>query len=217
MEFINAATQITEKGVRHLFPEVVERACEVLRAGGVIVYPTDTIYGLGADATNHDAVVRVQRIKGRAPGHSILALASGIAMVEEYAHVTALARALADAFLPGPLSLILTARGTKLSALAGSDNTVGFRIPNHPLSLALAQTLGRPCTSTSVNRSGEPPLLNPSTLTETLGDAAHSIKLVLDAGPSTRALPSTIVDARGERALILREGAIPRQELAAFL
>lgn len=193
------------------------RAVSALQEGGVILYPTDTVYGLGADATNAEAVHVVQKIKGRDNAKSFLVMVSNIEMLEKYAHMNTLARTLARTFLPGPLTLVLKARDMTLAPVVRRDMSVGFRIPDNETCLTLVQALGKPIVSTSANRSGS---TQPHTLDEILaqlGKEANDIKVVLEDGPSKTSLPSTIIDARGKNAALLREGAIPKESLTPFL
>jgi L-threonylcarbamoyladenylate synthase len=195
----------------------VQTAAQSVLNGGVIIYPTDTVYGLGADATNPAAVARVRTIKGRDADKPILAMVRDIAMLEEYAVLTPMAQVLARALLPGPLTLVLTQRGEGLNPVAQVDGSVGFRIPNHPTCRALMEHIDRPVTSTSVNKSGLPqPHTLPAMLAQ-LGEHVDLIDQILDEGPLTPSPASTIVDARGDEPRILREGPIPESRLRAIL
>lgn len=195
----------------------VRRAAEVLEAGGVIVYPTDTVYGLGADAINEAAVERVAMIKGREAGKPMLVMVSSVADMERYAEVTELARALVDEFLPGPLSLELKKKESAPPAPIGGTDFLSFRIPDQPFCAALSRAFKKPITSTSVNRSGHEQPRTLSAMLAQLGDAARHIDLVVDAGELPESLPSTLVSARGTQAVILREGAVSREALLAYL
>jgi len=160
----------------------VYSAVTALAEGVPIVYPTDTVYGLGADATSTEAVVLVKLVKEREGSKPILALVSDVEMMSEYAHVTPLARALAEEFLPGPLTLVLQIKNEQLKPIASLDGSVGFRIPDHSFCLDLVSRFGRPITSTSVNRAGksQPRLLKE--MLEQLGDNTKHVHLVVDAG-----------------------------------
>lgn len=204
-------------GTVFLMSHSVEEVVAVLRAGGVIAYPTDTVYGLGADATNPEAVMRIRTIKQRVDDKPILALVADLAMLEEYAEITPLARAVAERFLPGPLSLIMTARDDRLAPVAGDERAVGFRIPKYPLCRDIASGLGRPLTSTSLNRAGQPQPRTLSLMLEQLGPYAHNIDLVIDDGELPVSPPSTVLDVRGSVALLVREGAVPASALPDFL
>lgn len=194
----------------------ISKAVQVLKQGGVIIYPTDTVYGLGADAANPAAVARVRAIKARDDTKPILAMVSGIDMLKVYATVTPSAHDFAQAFLPGPVSLILTARGGALESIASENGSVGFRIPNNSLCAALTNALGKPITSTSVNRAGMEQPYTIEGMLEQLGDAAHSVDLVLDAGILPASKPSTVIDVRGAMPTVLREGACI-EEIKVFL
>jgi L-threonylcarbamoyladenylate synthase len=195
----------------------INHVMSVLKEGGVIAYPTDTVYGLGADATNHDAVMRIREIKSRVDDKPILAMVADIAMLEEYAELTPLACAIAEEFLPGPLSLVLTARDDRLLPVAGKDRAVGFRMPDTELCRALPHALGRPVTSTSLNKAGQPQPRTLSLMLEQLGDQQAHIDLVIDEGELPLSPPSTVLDVRGEKAIVLREGAISVDALRCFL
>lgn len=185
------------------------QALDALNAGGVIVYPTDTVYGLGADATNASAVSLVRRIKGRDARKPILALVSDMAMLARYAHVTPLAYELARRYLPGPLTLVLEAKDDSLAPIAGNDRSVGFRIPAMPFCLLLARSFDRPITSTSVNVSGMKQQPTLDAMLAQVGEHAGLISVLCDAGTLHPREPSTIVDARGETPIILRSGSVP--------
>ena len=195
----------------------LHEAVTILARGGVIAYPTDTVYGLGADASNADAVLKIRQIKQRVDEKPILALVADMAMLEEYAEVTPMARVLAESFLPGPLSLILTPRDDRLAAIMGRDGAVGFRMPNHKTCMQLASVLGRPITSTSLNKAGQPQARTLKLMLEQLGEQAAMIDDVLDAGELPKCSPSTVVDVRGDTAVVIREGAIPKETLHRFL
>lgn len=195
----------------------IHEAIVVLTSGGVIAYPTDTVYGLGADATNPEAVLLVRTIKDRVDDKPILAMVADHAMLEEYAELTPLARKIVERFLPGPLSLVLTARDDRLVSIAGNDNAVGFRMPKHSLCRELPAALGRPITSTSLNRAGLPQPRTLELMLEQLGEQRSKIGTVFDEGELPLSSPSTILDARGERAVLLREGAVPREALLGFI
>jgi L-threonylcarbamoyladenylate synthase len=209
---------LREKRVRRLvvseasaLPEAIVPAVEVLRAGGVIAYPTETLYGLGADALNPDAVLRVYEIKGR---HSRQALPVIVADREMLAQVASrippAAIRLAETFWPGPLTLVLPARRDLPAALLGGGDTIAVRVSGSLLCCELSRMLGRPVTATSANLSGEPDLRTAEEIEQVLGDR---VDLILDAGPARGTRPSTVVDCSGEKLRILRVGVIPPEEL----
>lgn len=189
----------------------------VLQSGGVVVYPTDTVYGLGADATYPEAVARIVRIKQRDTHKPMLVMTASLNDAASFAHVTPLARALAQQFLPGPLSLELEKTDNRLSPPAGGPDYIAVRIPAHPFCLALATAFPKPIISTSVNIAGHEQPRTLSAMLEALGPNAQLVDLVIDGGTLPSSLPSTLVDARGPKACILREGAVSREQLAKYL
>lgn len=195
-------------------PALIDQAVDALLDGGVIVYPTDTLYGLGCDATNPRAVARLCEVKGRPLTeplpiivHSREVLAH---LVHELGETTDM---LMNRFWPGGLTLILRRRGAVLSAIA-PPGTLGVRIPDSPVALMLARRLHRPLVSTSANLTGRPA---PAAAHELDLELARRIDLVLDAGPLPGGVPSTLLDLSGERAVILREGAVSRAQLIRYL
>lgn len=193
--------------------ESIVNACTTLTQGGVIIYPTDTVYGLGADATNAAAVAQVRTVKGRAADTPILAMVRDIAMLREYAHLTPLAEHLAATFLPGPLTLVLTPHSDALKPIAAHDGSVGFRIPDHPVCRDLSSAFPTPITSTSLNRSGFPQPRTLSAMLEQVGEQAALVNTVIDHGTLPESLPSTIVDARDDVPHVVREGAIAAADI----
>lgn len=187
--------------------KIAEKAAKVLKRGGVILYPTETVYGLGVDANNPLAVEKVNQIKGRPDDKRLLVFAS---VPEKYVTFTKSARILAEKFWPGPLSLVLDrnpdAPETFLPDYA--ETGVGMRNPDHPLCQALVQTFDGVITSTSANRSGHAPGVTVDDVLAQLGDDAKLIDMVIDGGRLHASPPSTVVDCRGNEVKVLREGAI---------
>lgn len=191
---------------------VAKKAAQILKKGGVVLYPTDTLYGLAVDATNPRALTRLRELKTRDQKKPISVIVSSLDAIEQYAFVSDTARQLALQFLPGALTLVLPARPGVLAdiQLAGA---VGFRIPDDPFCLTLAQMFGRPFTATSANRSGRE---NPGSVQEVLnqlGPDAHMIDLIVDDGPRNPARMSTVARVIGDNVHILREGVIERGEV----
>jgi len=174
----------------------------------IILYPTDTLYGLGVDATDPKAVLRLKELKGRDDRKPISIIVSDIKMMERYAEITPLARKLTERFLPGKLTLVLNAKNLPDEITAGTG-TVGVRIPNHPQALALVRELGKPLTATSANISGMPSASTVADILAQFGDKSVLIYQNKDI-PSSLPVsePSTVVDARGEAPIIIREGAV---------
>ena len=192
-------------------------AAAVMRAGGVILYPTDTLYGLGADALSDEAVVKVYAIKERDEWKPIHCIILDLEMAERYAEVNESARKLAKKFLPGPLTLVLRKRTEFSTGIFRGNETVGIRIPNDEFCLALARVLGKPYTTTSANLSGKETGRDVQTITGQLGSMAASLDLIVDAGRLPLRKPSTVVDLTGKEPSIIREGAISAREIMRIL
>lgn len=193
----------------------LEEVGRVLGAGGVLAYPTETLYGLGVDAFREDALEKLFVLKGR-PGNmpvSVLVRDSEM-MLEVVREVPGPARVLLDAFLPGPLTLVLPARPGLPERVTAGSGKVGVRISPHPVVALLFQAYPRPITSTSANPSGLPAA---RTAAEAAAYFPSGLDLVLDGGPSTAGVGSTVVDLTGSTPRILREGAISRDEIGRVL
>jgi L-threonylcarbamoyladenylate synthase len=186
----------------------VAKAVAVLRAGGVILYPTDTLYGLGADALSDEALAKVRAIKGREEGKPIHAIVASLEMAAEYGEVNEMALALASAYMPGPLTLILRKHPEAVIAMCKGRDEFGFRMPDTQFCLELAREFGRPYTTTSANLAGEKPERSPEKILAQLGDRAERIDLVIDAGELPECAPSTVVDISSGTMQILRKGAV---------
>lgn len=198
-------------------PEITENLAEYaarLRAGEVVAFPTETVYGLGADATNSDAVLRIYETKGRPRFNPLIVHVADLAMARRLVVFSPLAETLA-AFWPGPLTLVLPRRpegGLSDIVTAGLD-TVGIRIPDHPLALALIRQAGRPLAAPSANPSGR---LSPTTAEQVRRGFAGRVP-VLDGGPSRAGVESTILAVDGDTVTQLRAGALPRDRIEAAL
>ncbi|HUO56510.1 MAG TPA: L-threonylcarbamoyladenylate synthase [Candidatus Paceibacterota bacterium] len=197
--------------------EAAARAADVLKRGGVILYPTDTLYGLGADALSDEAVAKVYEIKGREEGKPTHCIVADLIMAERYAEVNDLARALAKEFLPGPLTLILKKREGIDTGIAKNFETFGIRIPDNPFCLALANLFGEPYTTPSANLAGLVPERSPQAILHQLGANESLISLVVDGSELPPRPSSTVVDASSGDLVILREGAIPASKIRDFL
>ncbi len=188
-----------------------ERCRNVIESGGVIAYPTDTFYGLGADPRNPDAVKRLFAIKGRPAGQPILLLLHDRGMVPEWAaETTAEAEALMDAFWPGPLTLVFPALPSVLQELTGDTGRIGLRVPGSAVTRRLLEALGTALTGTSANRSGGPDLQTARDVAGMLGDR---VDLILDAGKTPGGKASSVVDVSAAGLTMVREGAVSEQEL----
>lgn len=192
-----------------------QSAAAALRAGGVVLYPTDTVYGLGADAFSDEAVAEVYTIKGRDEKKPIHCVVSDMAMAEHYSDISPYARLLAEAFWPGALTLVLKKKSDVDSGIVKGIETIGIRIPNNEFCLALAREYGAPYTTTSANKAGVETAPTVDKILEQLGNP--KIELVVDAGELPGSRPSTVVDVSGSEPRILREGAIPAEKITKIL
>jgi L-threonylcarbamoyladenylate synthase len=194
------------------FHTTVDEAAALLRAGKLCAFPTETVYGLGADATNADAVLSIYETKGRPRFNPLIVHCADLAMAERQAIFSPLARKLAEMFWPGPLSIVLPLRpghGLADIATAGLD-TVALRVPDHPLALQLLRATDRPLAAPSANPSGK---LSPTTAEQVRKGFAGQVP-VLDGGPCKSGVESTIVAVDGERLIQLRAGALARETIA---
>lgn len=193
----------------------LELAAGWLRQGGVAAIPTDTLYGLAADAFNPDAIERVFAIKERPEGLALPVLLSGWEQLGAVAReLPAAARVLAEAYWPGPLTLVLRRADALPPRLTAGGDTVAARVPAHPAARGLARRLGRAITGTSANISGWP---NPQSLAELRRQVGGRVDCVVSVGPAPAGAASTIVDLTGDGARLIREGAVPFHEIAALV
>jgi L-threonylcarbamoyladenylate synthase len=185
---------------------VLDAAAEAVLRGGVIAFPTDTVYGLGCSLLDVAAVEMVGRLKRRARDHAYISLipdpsqALGLAL-----SVSGIAKRLIDRCWPGPLSLIFVAAEIVPMRVRGAGGTIALRCPNDVLSHALLQRIGGPVVSSSANLSGQPPA---GTAEEVVATFGNQLDLVLDGGPRTGGIPSTLVDVSGPRPKLLRRGVL---------
>lgn len=190
-------------------------AVELLRAGGIVAVPTDTVYGIAADLALPDAIERLFAAKRRPPEKAVAVLLADAAQAEAIGVVGPAGRALAERFWPGGLTLVLPVRpGARLPrVLAAGTPTIGVRVPDHPAPRALAAALG-PLPTTSANLSGQPDARDAAEIADRLGDA---LALVIDGGPVRGGPASTVVDCTVDRPVVLRAGAIGAELIAEAL
>ena len=201
-----------EAGIDAALAGRISEAAAVLRRGGVIAYPTETFYGLGALASDGAAVARLVRAKGRPDGKPLPLLGADLAQLEAVAEFSPLARRLAAAFWPGPLTLVLPARPGLHPAITGGSGTVGVRVTSGVVASALAVAAGGALVSTSANPSGQPP---PTTATGLDGALRARLDLVLDGGATPGGRPSTVVAIEEGRLTLLRPGAVAVEAVRA--
>ena len=192
-------------------PISIDQAAAAIRAGRVVVVPTDTVYGLACDPANPGAVERIYAAKGRPPQLELNLLAADIAQLEGLVEMGETARALASAFWPGPLSLVCPA-GERRLAIPRLGTTLMVRVPGHPLLLRLLEVAG-PVASTSANRHGEPPALTAAQAEHLLGPGFGGI---LDGGPGA-GMASTIIDVSSRPPRLLREGPVEPNALRPYI
>ncbi|MEM9356723.1 MAG: L-threonylcarbamoyladenylate synthase [Pseudomonadota bacterium] len=192
--------------------ETIAKAAEIIRAGQLVALPTETVYGLGADATNPEAVAKIFTAKGRPSFNPLIVHVASLELAGTLAEVTPLAERLAANFWPGPLTLILPRdeqRRIPDITVAGLD-TIAIRIPNHPIALELLIKAEVPIAAPSANRSGH---VSATTAAHVADDFGASVSLILDAGPTVHGVESTVIDATGSVPVILRPGAITAEAL----
>jgi L-threonylcarbamoyladenylate synthase len=188
-------------------PGAIAKAAEIIRAGGVVIFPTTGLYGLGADAGRAEAVSRLFTLKGRPESKPILVLIPHRRALGSLVRtVPDAAVALMDRFWPGGLTLVLPARPDVRSPLTAGTGGIGVRLPAHPVASALVSAVGGPITGTSANRSGEPGCASVADLP---ADLIDGVDLVLDAGPLRGGPGSTIVDLTVDPPAVRRAGAVP--------
>lgn len=197
-------------------PQSIEKAAEVLTTGGVIVYPTDTAYGLGVDATNAEAVQKIVAIKERDEGKPIPVIVGDAKQAKRCVLFSDSAEKLTAAFWPGPLTLVLPARDAVVAETVHGNGTIGLRVPDVLWCRLLALKLGRPITSTSANTTGTPPEYSLEDVRASLADRADLVDVWIDGGTLAGGPVSTIVRLVG-KCEIQREGAISRGDIEKML
>jgi L-threonylcarbamoyladenylate synthase len=190
-------------------------AARILQAGGLVAFPTETVYGLGADARNVAALGRLFTVKGRPRTHPLIVHLGDAAWLRSWAvDISADAERLAETFWPGPLTVILRRAPGVPDAVTGGQDTVGLRVPAHPVAHALLETFGRGIAAPSANRFGR---ISPTTAAHVRADLGNDVDLVLDGGASVVGIESTIVDLSTGVARVLRPGHITTSALEAAL
>jgi len=204
-------TEIIQIDPKHPLPETIERAVKYLRDGQVVAYPTETIYGLGADVQDKRAVKRIYDLKARDYGLPISILVSNLKMLREVvSEVPDRALPLMRRFWPGALTILFPASSIIPKGLVTNTGKVGIRISSHPVASALVEAFGRPMTTTSANLSGFPPSLSVKHVQKYFGD---KLLCIIDGGEVEPSRGSTVVDIGEETMRIIRDGAIPADEV----
>ena len=193
----------------------ITQAAELLRSGGVVAFPTETVYGLGADAADPQAVARIFAIKGRPADHPLIVhLADHVQMTQWARKIPSVAFKLAERFWPGPLTLILRRQQGVSNLVTGGQDTIGLRIPAHPVALAMLRSFGGGVAAPSANRFGR---VSPTTAGHVQQELGDNVDLILEGGDCRVGLESTILDLTGERPAILRPGGISAEQLSEAL
>ena len=191
----------------------IDRAAEILRAGGLVAFPTETVYGLGADATRSDAVLRIFEAKGRPADNPLIAHVADEAMARRYASQWPdSAEHLTRKFWPGPLTLVVPASSIIAKEVTAGGPTVGLRAPDHPIAQALLRAFDGPIAAPSANRSER---ISPTTAEHVRAELGEQVDLILDGGPCRVGIESTVLDLSGGMPTILRPGAITLEQIAA--
>ncbi|MGZ5006484.1 MAG: L-threonylcarbamoyladenylate synthase [Methylobacter sp.] len=195
--------------------DAITRAADLLRQGRLVAFPTETVYGLGADARNPDAVTGIFKAKGRPADHPLIVHIADVADLYDWADsVPEAALKLADRFWPGPLAMILNKKPEVPLAVTGGQQTVGLRMPDHPVALALLKSFGGGVAAPSANRFCRISPTQAIHVSEELGDA---VDMILDGGACQVGVESTIIDLSGKQPRLLRPGHITRQQIEAVL
>jgi len=187
----------------------IERAVTALKNGGLIVYPTETVYGLGVDATNERALSKLWEFKGERGDKSVLVAVSDIEMAEKYVTFSSLGKKIAQKYWPGAVAIVAVSKYLVVKKAQGGANTLGLRMPDNKMILDIISAFGKPITSTSANVSGTPTARSLEEFLKTLSEEKLKlIDLFIDVGELPSRLPSTIVDTTGEKIKILRQGDV---------
>lgn len=191
------------------YTSVLEEASKTIQQGDVLIYPTDTIYGIGGDATNEDVVEKVYSIKERDRGKPLLVLMNSLAMVENFvAGISSLGRELTKKYWPGAVTFIFNANENLPPVLTAGTRTIGIRVPQNKFCIDIITAAGVPIISTSANLSGT---TGGEKIKNVIEEFTGKVNLIVDAGDAVLSTPSTIVDVTGEKPRIVRSGAVSIQ------
>lgn len=189
--------------------EIIKEACAVLAAGGLVIYPTETTYGIGADATNQQAVDKLLKYKKRRQGKPLSIVVADQIMAEQYVELNDNAKQVYATFLPGPVTVVSKSKNVVVNGVASETGTIGVRIPNYPLVIEIAKQYGKPFTATGANASYKK---RPYTIQDIFSNISERqkklIDLVLDAGELPHNEPSTVVDTTLDELSVLRQGSV---------
>ena len=197
-------------------PDSIAEAARLIQAGKLVAFPTETVYGLGADASNGEAVARIFEAKGRPHFNPLIVHVPDLKAAEKLGIFSSKARVLAEAFWPGPLTLVVERRAdAAISDLVSAGLTsLAIRVPDHPVARALLAASGRPLAAPSANRSGH---VSATRAEHVAADLIGRIAMILDGGPTAHGLESTVLDVTGDEVVMLRPGAVPADAIEAVL
>lgn len=194
--------------------DAVREAGEIIKSGGIVAFPTETVYGLGADAFNENAVKGIFAAKGRPQDNPLIVHIHDVSLADEVAEVTAEAKKLFERFSPGPLTLVLKKKEAVPDSVTAGLSTVGVRIPSHPLALAFLKAVGRPVAAPSANISSR---ISPTSAKHVFEDMNGKIPLILDGGSCEVGIESTVLDLTKDIPVILRPGSVTAEMLLQVL
>jgi L-threonylcarbamoyladenylate synthase len=195
--------------------DAIQEAAKWIRNGGLVALPTDTLYGLAADPFRADAVGRLCAAKGRPADQALPLIAADTAQIAAHlGRLPPVGERLAEKYWPGPLTLLIAAPPALAAAVSAGTGRVGVRVPAHEIARAICRGVGKPVTATSANRSGQPATADPAEVERTLG---AMVDLLIDTGLAPGGAPSTIVDVTGPTPTLVRGGAVPWDEIQAWL
>jgi len=196
--------------------DIILEAADVLRAGGLVAFPTETVYGLGANGLDDKAVRKIFKVKGRPADNPLILHISDPAEADDLAYVNERARCLMGKFFPGALTLVLPAKSIVPNSVTANLKTVAFRMPFHPVPLALIDSLGCPIAAPSANRSGRPSPTDAQAVIQD-AEAENSADIILDGGTCDIGIESTVIDVSGKNIYLLRPGGVPKELIEDFL
>jgi len=193
----------------------IQDAADLLRRGGLVAFPTETVYGLGADATNAEAVARIFAVKGRPATNPLIVHVADLETAKRYAATWSdAAQTLAAVWWPGPLTLVVPKTPEIVDAVSAGRPTVALRVPDHPVALELLRAFGGPVAAPSANRSTH---VSPTTADHVRQELGDEVDIILDGGPCSVGIESTVLDLTGDRPVILRPGGVTRQKIEAIV
>ena len=208
-------TQVWQLNPIHPEPQIIEKAAAIIKNGGLVAFPTETVYGLGAHGLCSEAVAKIYRAKGRPSDNPLILHVADLPMAASLSReLPTSARLLMENFWPGPLTLVVPKAAGIPKEVTGGLDTVAIRMPDHPVALALIEYAGIPIAAPSANRSGRP---SPTTADHVRADLAGRIDALLDAGPAGVGLESTVLDLTGAVPIILRPGGVTYEQLKEIM